>query len=136
LFAATLHAALRRAGMHVSRWSVAFAAGACVALGCLVAIHAMSQWQTVLLWAHASRFGVLDQIHHIDVGYFVFTLPLLNAAANCAVAITCIAVAVAAAAYVLSGAVSMAPLRVAAAARTHLAALAALALAALAWRSA
>jgi uncharacterized membrane protein (UPF0182 family) len=131
---ATLRAALRRAAVNVSRQFAAAGGGACVALGCLVGVHAMPQWQTVMLWAHASPFGVFDLVHHRDVGYFVFTLPLLNAVANCVLTVTCIAMAVAAAAYVISGAVSMSPLEVTALARTHLAGLAALALAALAWR--
>jgi uncharacterized protein len=133
-FAATLRTALRRAVMNVSRRSALFGALACAALGCLVGVHAMPQWQTVMLWAYASPFGITDPVHHEDVGYFVFTLPLLEAAANCALTVTWIAVAVAAAAYVISGAVSMAPLRATAVSSTHLAALAALSLAAVACR--
>jgi uncharacterized membrane protein (UPF0182 family) len=133
-FVATLRTALRRVTLRFSRRSATAAALACVGLGCLVGVHAMPQWQTVMLWAHASPFGVTEPVRHQDVGYFVFTLPLLEAGANCALAVTWIAVFVAAATYVLAGAVSMAPLRAAAAARSHLAALAALGLAAVAWR--
>jgi hypothetical protein len=62
------------------------------------------------------------------------TLPLLEASANIALAVVAIAGALAAAVYTLSGTLSMAPLRATAAAGTHLAVLAALALAAFACR--
>jgi uncharacterized membrane protein (UPF0182 family) len=133
-FAATLRTALRRGTMTLSRRSAASGALASAALGCLVGVHAMPQWQTIMLWAHASTFGVSDPVHHQDIGYFAFTLPLLEAAANCALAVTWIAFGIAAAAHVISGAVSMAPLRATVGASTHLAALAALSLAAVAWR--
>jgi len=131
---ATLRTALRRAPSKVPRAPVFAGAATCIVLGCAVGLYAMGRWQIVMLWMHRSEFGVLDPVHHRDVGFFVFTLPLLDASANIALAVVVIAGALAAAVYALFGALSVAPLRATAAAGTHLAVLAAFALAAFAGR--
>jgi hypothetical protein len=116
------------------RTMVLTGAAICTLLGFAVGLQAMQHWQTVVLWTHRSKFGVLDPIHHTDVGFFVFTLPLLEVSANIALGVVAIAGALATAVYVMSGALSLGPLRATAAARTHLAVLGALALVVLAGR--
>ena len=37
-------------------------------------------WQAFLLWVHRQPFGIEDPLHHRDVGFFVFSLPFLDAA--------------------------------------------------------
>ncbi|MCU1428616.1 MAG: hypothetical protein JWL83_2616, partial [Actinomycetia bacterium] len=125
---ATLRTALRRAPSKVPRGPALAGAATCVVLGYAVGLHAMSQWQTVMLWTHRSSFGVLDPVHHRDVGFFVFTLPLLQAGTNLVLTAVAIAAALAAAVYTLSGGLLTAPLRTTAAARAHLAVLWAVAL--------
>jgi uncharacterized protein len=39
---------------------------------------AASQWQTYLLWANRVPFGKRDAQFHLDIGFFVFTLPWLR----------------------------------------------------------
>lgn len=120
--------------VHGLRASVVACAASCLVLGFAVGLHAMHQWQTVVLWSHRSQFGVLDPIHHRDVSFFVFTLPLLQTSTNIALAVVAIAGALAAVIYVICGVLSLRPLRATAAARAHLAALTALALVVLALR--
>jgi len=112
------------------------AAGAvgCVVLGFAVGLRSMGQWQAVDLWLHRSAFGATDPVHHQDVGFFVFTLPVLRAVSGTVLAIMALGMLLAAALYGVSGALSFAPLRVTSAARMHLAVLAALALGGLALR--
>jgi uncharacterized protein len=100
----------------------------CVLLGFAVGLRSMGQWQAVDLWLHRSAFGATDPVHHQDVGFFVFTLPVLRAASDTVLAIMALGMLLAAAVYAVSGALSFAPLRVTPAAWMHLAILAALAL--------
>jgi uncharacterized protein len=106
----------------------------CVLLGFAVGLRSTGQWQAVDLWLHRSAFGATDPVHHQDVGFFVFTLPVLRAVSDTALAIMALGMLLAAAVYAVSGALSFAPLRVTSAAWMHLAILAALALAGLAVR--
>ncbi len=131
---ATLRTALRRARVDVPPAPVLAGAATCLAVGCVIGLWAMRQWPAVTLWMHRSRFGVVDSVHHRDVGFFVFSLPLLRVSANIALVVALVAIVLAAAVYALSGALSLAPRRVAATATAHLAVLGAIALAGLAWR--
>jgi hypothetical protein len=131
---ATLRTAVRRASADIPRAPVLAAAAACLAVGCAIGLWAMRQWPAVMMWMHRSQFGVVDSVHRWDVGFFVFTLPLLQAGANISLAVATIAGALAAAVYALSGTLSLAPLRATATARGHLAVLGAVALTGLAWR--
>lgn len=47
-----------------------------VVLAASITGYAMStQWQTYLLATHGQSFGILDPIHHKDLGFYVFTMP-------------------------------------------------------------
>jgi uncharacterized protein len=131
---ATLRTAVRRAAVDVPRPPALAGAAACVAVGGAIGLWAMRQWPTVMMWMHRSQFGVVDSVHHWDAGFFVFTLPVLEAAADISLAVAMIASALAAAVYALSGVLSLAPLRATATATGHLAVLGAIALAGLSWR--
>lgn len=37
-----------------------------------------SQWQTFLVWLNRTPFGVTDPQFHLDIGFYVFTLPILE----------------------------------------------------------
>ena len=47
-------------------------------LGLFAGSAAAQQWQTVLLWMNRVPFGKSDPQFHMDVGFFVFTLPWLQ----------------------------------------------------------
>lgn len=47
-------------------------------LGFLAATAASSRWKDFLLWRNARPFGTNDPHFGIDIGFFVFTLPLLS----------------------------------------------------------
>jgi len=47
-------------------------------LGLLAGAAAMGAWRTFLLWRNAVPFGTKDKQFHLDVGFFVFTLPWLH----------------------------------------------------------
>jgi uncharacterized membrane protein (UPF0182 family) len=55
---------------------VTLLSGCVAALTCILVGHAMAdQWQTYLLASHRQSFGMADPIHHIDIGFYVFTMP-------------------------------------------------------------
>ena len=92
-------------------------------------------WQQLLLWAHRSDFGQADPLFHRDVGYYVFDLPVYEGAARWALLTLGLAAGAALAVYLAGGAVQVPrPLAATRGARAHLLALAALLLAAVAWR--
>src|SRR6185312_1542475 len=82
-------------------------------------------WQSLLLWVHRRDFGVTDPLFHRDVGFFVFSLPLLRAVAAWLLVMTAIALAGFLATYAASGALRVRPVRVTAtpAMRRHVLAL-------------
>lgn len=131
---AALGMAVLLSPMRVTHARAAAGAAGCVLLGVGVGLRSTGQWQAVDLWLHRSAFGVTDPVHHQDVGFFVFTLPVLRAASGTLLVIMALGMLLAAAVYGVSGALSFAPLRVTSAARVHLAVLAALALGGLALR--
>jgi uncharacterized membrane protein (UPF0182 family) len=47
-------------------------------LGIFGGSAAASQWQTFLLWSNRVPFGTDDAQFHLDIGFFVFTLPWLR----------------------------------------------------------
>jgi uncharacterized protein len=47
-------------------------------LGLFAGSAASQQWKTVLMWLNRTPFGVKDPQFHLDVGFFVFTLPWLQ----------------------------------------------------------
>ncbi|MFI7588342.1 UPF0182 family protein [Spongisporangium articulatum] len=49
-----------------------------VVIGLFAGSAAGQQWQTVQLWLHSTSFGTKDPQFHLDVSFFVFTLPWLQ----------------------------------------------------------
>jgi hypothetical protein len=41
-------------------------------------IHLAGSWQDVLLFLHGHQFGATDPVFHMDYGFFVFTLPVID----------------------------------------------------------
>lgn len=52
--------------------------GLAVAMGLVAGLSASAQWQTYLLFRHHQSFGQTDPLFHIDLGFYVFILPLLS----------------------------------------------------------
>jgi uncharacterized membrane protein (UPF0182 family) len=56
-----------------------------VAIALLAAIgggaHLAGSWQDVLLFLHGHAFGAEDPVFHMDYGFFVFTLPVIDSVA-------------------------------------------------------
>jgi uncharacterized membrane protein (UPF0182 family) len=57
----------------------------------LVGASMAQQWQLYLLDAHAQPFGILDPMHHRDVGFYMFTMPWRETLGNFAVALLLVA---------------------------------------------
>jgi uncharacterized membrane protein (UPF0182 family) len=68
-----------------------------------LAFHAASQWIDVLAWWHRVPFGSADPILGHDVGFYVFTLPLLETLRGWLMVVLVLAAAGAAAVYVVAG---------------------------------
>ncbi|MEK7767851.1 MAG: UPF0182 family protein, partial [bacterium] len=51
---------------------------AAVFVGLAVGIRGSAGWEALLLWRHAVPFGIVDPLFGRDIGYFVFTLPVLG----------------------------------------------------------
>ena len=50
-----------------------------VLLGLMIGLGASASWDMVLQVTHATRFGIADPVFSRDVGYYVFTLPGIDA---------------------------------------------------------
>lgn len=100
------------------------AIGATLAAGAaiLAALYAASIWQEVLAWRFGEPFGVTDPVLGFDVGFYVFTLPILEQARSFAIALVGLAAVGAGALYLLGGQLALTPfgLRLATRARRHL----------------
>jgi len=96
----------------------------------------LSDWQHILLWLHRRDFGVTDPLFHKDVGFWVFSLPLYQQAAEWLLLTTTIALACAFAAHGATGGIRTKPSPVSAtrAAHAHLLGLGALLLVLVAWQ--
>jgi uncharacterized protein len=129
-----LLAAARRVPVQLARAPRLIAVAACLVVACAVGLWAGQRWQLVVLWMHRSQFGTADPVHHLDVSFFVFTLPVLDAGADIAVVVAGITGAAAVGVYVAAGALSVAPFRAARSARPQLARICAIALLAVAAR--
>jgi uncharacterized membrane protein (UPF0182 family) len=106
---------------------LAMAGAALVSL--LVAFGAGTQWETWLYFQHATPFGRVDPVVGRDVGFYVFTLPLLEGVHGLLLTLTLLTAAATLAVYVLGGEVGLDTMRglfVSRRATRHLAALAAL----------
>ena len=94
-----------------------------------------SQWETVVLWRNAVPFGLADPHFGRDVGWFVFTLPMLELAESWLATLLTFAIVLSAAAHYLFGGIRpQAPAqRVTPAANVHLSVLLALLVAVRGW---
>ena len=94
----------------------------------LAALFAAGTWPRVLAWRSAEPFGVTDPVLGFDVGFYVFTLPVIEPLRSLAMALVGLAAAGAGALYLLGGQVAITPfgVRLGERARRHLGLLAAL----------
>ena len=97
-------------------------------LGLFAGSAASQQWQTLLLWLNRVPFGSRDAQFHLDVGFFVFTLPWLQFLAGFITAVVFLAGLAALVTHYLYGGLRLqgAGPRMTSAARVHLGVLAAL----------
>jgi uncharacterized protein len=105
------------------------AIGAAGLISLLIAYVAGAQWQTWLYYLHGTPFGRVDPIVGRDIGFYLFTLPLLEAVHTLLLVLTLLTAGAAFAVYVLGDEVGLEPTRglyVSRRATRHLAALAAL----------
>src|SRR3954468_13834748 len=126
--------ALRADRSPASRRYAPAAVTGCALVAAMIGWGAKGNWQVFLLWVNRQPFGVEDPLHHRDIGFFVFTLPLLEKLSGLLILIAAIAGVVTIVIHTLTGALTWRPLTVTRPARVQLALLGSLALLLLAWR--
>jgi uncharacterized protein len=77
----------------------------------LIGLVAGAQWETWLYYLHATPFGRVDPILGRDIGFYVFTLPLLEHLQGLLFFVMFVMLAVAVAAYVIGGEIAFDPVR-------------------------
>ena len=95
-----------------------------------MSFQAASNWLPVQLWLHRGSFGRLDPILGYDIGFYIFTLPLIDDITSWLLVLLALSAAASIAIYVLGGRLGVTPragLFVAPGPRQHLAILAAVA---------
>ena len=105
-------------------------------IAALLALGATAWWAELLLWWNAEPFGETDPVFDMDAGFYVFTLPLLDAARLVLIPTMGLAFALSLGVYLAKGALTLVPspgdappaLRADPKARRHLASLAAVGL--------
>ncbi len=103
--------------------------GAAAVISLLVAFIAGAEWQTWLYFLNATPFGRTDPVLGRDIGFYLFTLPLLEGVHNLLLVLTLVAAVATVIVYVLGEEVGLEPTRglfVSRRATRHLAVLAAL----------
>ncbi len=67
-------------GIDALAGRITFWAGIAIAVlaGIAGGAHLAGSWQDVLLFIHGHAFGATDPVFHMDYGFFVFTLPVIN----------------------------------------------------------
>ncbi|MGH2899253.1 MAG: UPF0182 family protein, partial [Solirubrobacteraceae bacterium] len=70
----------RALGAVLARGTGFFALAASIVIAFLVGLGVAAQWRTLLQFAYRTPFGVTDPIFHRDVGFYVFTLPVIELA--------------------------------------------------------
>ena len=100
---------------------------AAAAAAALLALWAGSEWLTVLSWWHRTDFPTTDPVLGRNIGFYIFTLPLLELVRAFALALIALAAAASAGIYVFAGELALTPfgLRMAPGVRRHGAILAA-----------
>jgi uncharacterized membrane protein (UPF0182 family) len=126
--------AIRADRSPASRRYAPAAVTGCALVSAMIGWGARGNWQVLLLWVNRQPFGVEDPLHHRDIGFFVFTLPLLEKLSGLLILIAALAAAVTIGIHTLTGALTWRPLTATRPARVHLALLGSLALLLLAWR--
>jgi uncharacterized membrane protein (UPF0182 family) len=101
-------------------------AGVSLVTGAVLGWRARVHWQLLELWLHRQNFGVDDPLHHRDVGFFVFTLPLLEWLVEQLVIVALLTILLTVIVYGRTGALQFRPLYATPAALTHVSVLAAL----------
>lgn len=98
-------------------------------LGVIFGLGASASWDTVLQWMHRTPFGVTDPVFGRDVGYYVFTLPVISLVLGLLSTLAVLALISTLPVYFFRGDVVLAPrrLRIEPAAGMHLAVLLAMA---------
>jgi uncharacterized membrane protein (UPF0182 family) len=81
---------------------IAFAA----LVGFFFGASAMSQWRTVLAWANGTAFGQTDPQFHVDISFYVFSLPWWRFLVDSAMVLVILCGLVAAAVHYLYGGIS------------------------------
>ncbi len=105
------------------------AIGAAALVSLLIAFAAGGQWETWLYYQHATPFGRVDPIIGRDIGFYLFTLPLLEGVHSLLLVLTLLTAGATLAIYVLGDEIGLDPTRglfVSGRATRHLAGLAAL----------
>jgi uncharacterized membrane protein (UPF0182 family) len=82
---------------------------ACLALAFMLSGQGTAQWETVLRFRNAGLFGVTDPLFGRDVGFYVFTYPLLLAISQFLTMLLTATLAAVAAVYVLSRGIRLTP---------------------------
>jgi uncharacterized membrane protein (UPF0182 family) len=80
-------------------------------VGLLAGLYGGSHWEKWLYFIHATPFGRQDPILARDIGFYVFTLPLLETVHGLLLLTLLLTLAAAAAAYFLGGEVGLDPIR-------------------------
>lgn len=115
--------------LDVSRAAHRLRSPLAIVLGLLFGLGATASWDTVLQWMHRTPFGVTDPVFGRDVGYYVFTLPLISMVLGLLSTLAVLALISTLPVYFFRGDVVIAPrrLRIEPAAGLHLAVLLAIA---------
>jgi uncharacterized membrane protein (UPF0182 family) len=66
--------------------------GVPVVVGLFAAVSAAARWQPILLMLHATTVGKQDPVFHLDVGFYLFTLPALHGIVGFASAVLVVSV--------------------------------------------
>jgi len=77
----------------------------------VAAFYAASQWDTWLFYRHGVPFNASDPILGLDIGFYVFTLPFLQAVQGFGMTLVVVIGLAVTAAYVMAGGVSFDPVR-------------------------
>jgi uncharacterized protein len=80
-------------------------------LSVMIGLYGGSQWRTWLYFIHRTPFGQADPVLGHDIGFFVFTLPLLEMLHGLLFLTVVLALALSVAAYVLGGEAGLDPIR-------------------------
>lgn len=101
--------------------------GGPVVLGLFAGASLSSQWRPILTWINAEPFGAVDPEFGSDIGFFVFTLPVIRSLVSFLMTVVFMSLAAAVITHYLYGGISLAPRqqRVSPPARVHLSILAA-----------